>query len=68
MIISTVKTIIAQRLVRRLVSSKEKYFLSADELKKLAKLVDLDRMLQMLKDEKIIGPKIHGKKFLSINR
>jgi type IV pilus assembly protein PilB len=57
LIISTVKTIIAQRLVRKLVSSKEKYFLSADEIKNLAKLVDLDRMLQMLKDEKLIGPK-----------
>jgi len=57
LIISTVKTIIAQRLVRRLVSSKEKYFLSKDELKNLAKLVDLDRMLLMLKNEKIIGPK-----------
>ncbi len=57
LIVSTVKTIIAQRLVRKLMSSKEKYFLSANELKNLAKLVDLDRMLQMLKDEKIIGPK-----------
>lgn len=57
LIISTVKTIIAQRLVRKLVSSKEKYFLSSDELKNLAKLVDLDRMLLMLKNEKIIGPK-----------
>lgn len=57
LIISTVKTIIAQRLVRKLVASKEKYFLSADEIKNLAKLVDLDRMLQMLKDEKLIGPK-----------
>lgn len=57
LIISTVKTIIAQRLVRKLVSSKEKYFLSKDEMKNLAKLVDLDRMLQLLKDEKIIGPK-----------
>ncbi len=57
LIISTVKTIIAQRLVRRLVSSKEKYFLSKDELANLAKLIDLDRMLLMLKDEKIIGPK-----------
>ncbi len=57
LIISTVKTIIAQRLVRKLVSSKEKYFLSKDEIKNLAKLIDLDRMLQMLKDEKIIGPK-----------
>jgi type IV pilus assembly protein PilB len=55
LIISTVKTIIAQRLVRRLVPSKEKYFLSAAELKNLAKLVDLDRMLSLLKNEKIIG-------------
>ena len=56
LIISTVKMIIAQRLVRRLVSSKEKYFLSKDEIKNLAKLVDLDRVLFLLKDEKIIGP------------
>ena len=57
LIISTVKTIIAQRLVRELVSSKEKYFLSGDEIKNLAKLIDLDRMLLILKNEKIIGPK-----------
>ncbi len=57
LIISTVKTIIAQRLVRRLVSSKEKYFLSKDEIKNLGKLIDLDRMLLMLKNEKLIGPK-----------
>lgn len=57
LIISTVKTIIAQRLVRRLTASKEKYSLSKDEIKNLAKIVDLDRMLLMLKDEKIIGPK-----------
>jgi type IV pilus assembly protein PilB len=57
LIISTVKTIIAQRLVRQLVSSKEKYFLSKDEQKNLAKLIDMDRMLSILKNEKIIGPK-----------
>jgi type IV pilus assembly protein PilB len=56
LIISTVKTIIAQRLVRKLISNKEKYFLSADEIKNLAKVVDLDRMLLILKNEKIIGP------------
>ncbi|MCM2338878.1 MAG: GspE/PulE family protein [Burkholderiales bacterium] len=56
LIISTVKTIIAQRLVRKLTANKEKYFLSKDEIKNLAKLVDLDRMLKMLKDEKLIGP------------
>ncbi|KKQ87671.1 MAG: type II secretion system protein E [Parcubacteria group bacterium GW2011_GWF2_38_8] len=56
LIVSTVKTIIAQRLVRRLVSAEGKYFLSKDELKNLAKLIDLDRMLLILKNEKIIGP------------
>lgn len=55
LIISTVKTIIAQRLVRRLVSNKEKYFLSSAELKNLAKLIDPDRMLVFLKAENIIG-------------
>ncbi len=56
LITSTVKTIIAQRLMRRLVS-KEKYFLSADEIKNLGKIVDLDRMLSLLQKEKIVGPK-----------
>jgi len=55
LITSTVKTIIAQRLVRRLTSNKEKYFLSGAEIKNLTKLVDLDRMLAFLKAEKIIG-------------
>lgn len=55
LIISTVKTIIAQRLVRRLTPSKEKYFMNKDELANLAKIVDLDRMLVFLKIEKIIG-------------
>ena len=56
LIISTVKTIIAQRLVRKLVASKEKYFLSTAEQKNLAKLVNLDRMLVILRTERIIGP------------
>ncbi|MDQ5954157.1 MAG: type pilus assembly protein PilB [Patescibacteria group bacterium] len=55
LIISTVKTIIAQRLVRKLTANKEKYFLSSDEIKNLSKIVDLDRMLGLLKLEKIIG-------------
>jgi type IV pilus assembly protein PilB len=57
LITATVKTIIAQRLVRRLVPSKEKYFLSQAEIKNLAKIVDLDRVLAFLKEEKIVGPK-----------
>ncbi len=54
LIISTVKTIIAQRLVRKLTSNKVKYYLSETEVKNLAKIVDLDRVLGFLKEEKII--------------
>jgi type II secretory ATPase GspE/PulE/Tfp pilus assembly ATPase PilB-like protein len=57
LITATVKTIIAQRLVRRLTESKEKYFLSDAEIKNLAKIVDLDRALNFLKLEKILEPK-----------
>ncbi len=54
LITATVKTIIAQRLVRKLVSNKEKYFLSEAELKNLGTFVDLDRMLSLLKQENVI--------------
>jgi len=55
LLVSTLKTIIAQRLVRKLTASKEKYFLSNSELKDLGKLADLDRVLSLLKNEKIMG-------------
>ncbi|MCA9355957.1 type II/IV secretion system protein [Candidatus Nomurabacteria bacterium] len=54
LIVSTVKTIIAQRLVRRLCNSKEKYFMEDAEIQALGKLIDLDRMLDFLKAEKLI--------------
>ena len=57
LITATVKTIIAQRLVRRLTANKEKYFLSAAEIKNLAKIIDLDRVLEFLKTENMIGAK-----------
>ncbi len=53
LIASTVKVVIGQRLVRVL-SRKEKYTLSADELKTLGKSVDLDRMLGFLKTEGVV--------------
>jgi len=56
LIVSTVKTIIAQRLVRRLTEEKEKYFLSEGERKELSKVVDLDRVLNFLKKDKIVAP------------
>lgn len=55
LIISTVKTIISQRLVRKLSSQEGKYTMSADEIKALGKIVDLERMLGFLKKEKIIS-------------
>jgi type IV pilus assembly protein PilB len=57
LIVSTVKTIIAQRLVRKIKEeNKEQYFLSPGEKKALERIIDLDRMLQFLKDEKAVAP------------
>ncbi len=55
LLVSTIKVIIAQRLVRRLSSSKEQYFMNKDELGQLAKTVDVDRVLQFLKEEKVVA-------------
>ncbi len=57
LITATVKTIIAQRLVRKLTPNKKKYFLAPAEIKNLAKIVDLDKVSDFLKIENIIGPK-----------
>ena len=55
LIVSTVKVIIAQRLVRRLHKRKEKYTLSKAEFESLARIVDINRMLEVLKKENIVG-------------
>ena len=58
LISSTANLIIAQRLVRKLYpETKQKYKLSPDEIKSLNKEINLERILQILKDEKIIEPK-----------
>lgn len=54
LLVSTIKVIIAQRLVRRLCASKEAYTLSKAEQEQLAKSVDLERVLKFLKEEKIV--------------
>ncbi len=54
LLVSTINIIIAQRLVRRLSDTKEKYFLTKVEVASLAKTVDLDRVLHALKEEKVI--------------
>ena len=62
LIVSTVKTVMAQRLVRRLTHAREKYFLNEPELAALGKIVDLDAMLALLKKEKIIDETVTWEK------
>jgi type IV pilus assembly protein PilB len=54
LLVSTLDVVIAQRLVRRLSENKEKYFLTKDELVALDKSVDLNRVLEVLKAEKVV--------------
>jgi len=54
LIVSTVKTVIAQRLVRRLANEKEQYFLSEGETESLSKIADMDRVLKFLKEENLV--------------
>ncbi len=58
LISSTLNVIIAQRLVRKIAAKeKEKYNLKEAEIKDIKKYCDLDRILEILKEEKIVKPK-----------
>ena len=57
LISSTLDLILAQRLVRRLCPEKEKYSLAKDKLKNISKYCDLDKVLKVLREEKLIKPK-----------
>ncbi|MEK9171853.1 MAG: GspE/PulE family protein, partial [Patescibacteria group bacterium] len=57
LLVSTLDIVIAQRLVRKLSASMIKYFLNKGELSSLGNIVSLDRILALLKQEKIIGTK-----------
>lgn len=57
LLVSTLKVVIGQRLVRRLEDSKEQYTLSEEEYADLSKHVDFDRILEALKAEKAVDPK-----------
>ncbi|MDD5152652.1 MAG: GspE/PulE family protein [Candidatus Pacebacteria bacterium] len=61
LIVSTVNVIIAQRLVRRLCATREKYFLTPAEISALKATVDLDRVMKVLKEEGLVGPKAEWK-------
>jgi type IV pilus assembly protein PilB len=53
---STLNLIVAQRLVRRF-CQKEKYFLTEGQIKTISKYCDLERVLEILKREKIAEEK-----------
>jgi type IV pilus assembly protein PilB len=57
LLVSTLSVIVAQRLVRRLADSKEKYFLTDDEVKSLNNKIDMERVLVELKKENIVDQK-----------
>jgi len=57
LISSTLNVILAQRLVRKLYDEKEKYYLKESEIKNLARYCDLNKILEILREEKLIKPK-----------
>ncbi|MFA6297130.1 MAG: GspE/PulE family protein [Candidatus Paceibacterota bacterium] len=56
LLVSTLSIVVAQRLVRKLAQEKEKAILTKDELANLAKRVNLQVVLSILKKEKIVSP------------
>ncbi len=54
LLVSTLDVVIGQRLVRRLSDLKQQYKLTKDEFAQLEKIVDLKRVLNILREEKIV--------------
>lgn len=61
LLVSTLRVIIGQRLVRRLTSDREEYKPTKDELEALAKRVDLEKIVKVLIEEKQLPPKSTAK-------
>ena len=51
LLVSTMRVIVGQRLVRKLTAERESHTLSEEELAQLQKAVDLDRVVAVLKEE-----------------
>jgi type IV pilus assembly protein PilB len=56
LISSTLNLILAQRLVRKLCGEKEKYYLKESELDNISKYCDVERILNILREEKLAKP------------
>ncbi len=57
LLVSTLSVVVGQRLIRKLADTKEKRNMTKSEIASLGKIVNLDRMLELLKAENVIGPK-----------
>lgn len=57
LLVSTLKVVVGQRLVRRLCRDREEYTLTKAEKEELARTVDLNRVLGVLLEEKVVPPK-----------
>jgi type IV pilus assembly protein PilB len=56
LLVSTLRVIIGQRLVRRLTNEREQYELSKDEQSQLERIIDQGTVLKALKEEKVVPP------------
>jgi type IV pilus assembly protein PilB len=54
LLVSTIRVIIGQRLLRVLCDNKKKYTLSRSEIDTLAEVVDMDRMMAFLVEEHVV--------------
>lgn len=61
LLVSTLRVIVGQRLVRKLCADREEYTLSASELAQLEKAVDMERVLSVLKEEGHVPAKTTAK-------
>lgn len=61
LLVSTLRVIIGQRLVRKLTPDREPYELSKDQQADLANIIDQGTVLKALKEEKIIGSDVTWK-------
>ena len=57
LLVSTLRVIVGQRLVRRLMTDREEYEPTKEELEALATRVDLERIVDVLIEEKHLPPK-----------
>jgi type IV pilus assembly protein PilB len=51
---STLSVIIAQRLIRQLADTKERKPITKEEISQLEKIIDMDRVMKFLKEEKVV--------------